>query len=52
MSDKDFINKYLKDYSSLVSPKEEIVTKIIELKNVLINTKKNNSKVLIFWKRR
>ena len=27
MSDKDFINKYLKDYSSLVSPKEEIVTK-------------------------
>ena len=48
MSDKDFINKYLKDYSSLVSPKEEIVTKIIELKNVLINTKKNNSKVLIF----
>ena len=32
MSDKDFINKYLKDYSSLVSPKEEIVTIIKNIK--------------------
>ena len=48
MKDKDFIKKYLNDLSSLIKPNESIVDKIIEVKNVLIQTKKNNSKVLIF----
>ena len=48
MSDTDYINQYLKDFSSLVSPTEEIVKKIIDTKNALIETKKNKSKVMIF----
>ena len=48
MSEKDFVNKYLKDFAFLIQPKEDIVSKIINVKNVLIETKKNNNKVLIF----
>ena len=48
MSDKDFVNKYLKDFSSLVSPNDEIIKKIILIKNHLLEVKKNNSKVMIF----
>tara|TARA_Y100000590_G_C15415388_1_gene899209 strand:+ start:213 stop:782 length:570 start_codon:yes stop_codon:yes gene_type:complete len=48
MSDKDYINEYLKDLSSLIKPNEDIVDKIINIKNILVQTKKNNKKVLIF----
>ncbi len=48
MSDKDFITKYLKDFSSLVSPNDEIIEKITLIKNILLEVKKNNSKVMIF----
>ena len=48
MSDKDFIKKYLDDFSALVKPDQEIVNKIVEIKNILNETKKNNSKTLIF----
>ena len=48
MSDKDFITSYLNDFSSLISPNDEITEKIINIKNILLETKKNNSKVMIF----
>lgn len=48
MSDKNFINTYLKDISSLLNPNEELVKKIIDVKNILIGMKKNNSKAMIF----
>ena len=48
MSDKDFAKKYLEDFSSLVKPNEEIVEKIINVKDILINAKKNNVKIMIF----
>lgn len=48
MSDKDFITSYLNDFSSLISPNDEITEKIIEIKKTLLEIKKNNSKVLIF----
>ena len=48
MSDKDFITKYLKDFSSLILPSEEITEKIIEIKKILLNVKINDSKVMIF----
>ena len=48
MSDKDFIKKYLDDFSALVKPDQEIVNKIVEIKNILNETKKNNAKTLIF----
>ena len=48
MPDKDFINSYLKDISSLLNPNSELVKKITDVKNILIETKKNNSKAMIF----
>ena len=48
MSDKDFINNYLKDILSLLNPNSELLKKIIDVKNILIEMKKNNSKAMIF----
>ena len=48
MSDKDFVKKYLEDFSVLVKGKNEIIDKIINVKDILINSKKNNAKILIF----
>ena len=48
MSDKDFVNKYLEDFSKLVKPNAEVVEKIIKVKNILMETKKNKGKVMIF----
>ena len=41
MSDKDFVKKYLEDFSSLAKPSEKIVEKIISVRDILINAKKN-----------
>ena len=48
MSDKDFINNYLKDILSLLNPNSEMIKKIIDVKNILMEMKKNNSKAMIF----
>ena len=48
MSDKDFVNNYLKDFSSLLKPNEDIVNKIINVKDILVSVKKNNRKIMIF----
>ena len=48
MSDDIFIKKYLDDFSELSKPNEEIIQKIIKTKNLLINAKKNNGKIMIF----
>ena len=48
MSDKDFVKKYLKDFSSLITPTDEIIEKISLIKKTLLDVKKNNSKVMIF----
>ena len=48
MSDNSFINKYLSDFSALVKPNKEIVKKIIEVKNIVKQVKKNKTKVMIF----
>ena len=48
MSDKDFITSYLKDFSSLILPNDEITEKIIQIKKILLDIKKDNSKVMIF----
>ena len=42
MSDKDFVNNYLKDFSSLISPNDEIIDMDVlkKLKLVPKNTKK------------
>ena len=48
MSDKEFVKKYLEDFSELVKPDEKTIEKINKIKNILIDTKKSNSKTLIF----
>ena len=48
MSDNIFVKKYLEDFSISAKPKEEIVEKIISVKNILVNAKKNNKKIMIF----
>ena len=48
MSDKDFIKKYLEDFSALVKPNDQIVEKIINARDILAQAKKNNAKIMIF----
>ena len=48
MSDKNFVKKYLEDFSVLVKGNNEIIDKIINVKDIFINSKKNNAKILIF----
>ena len=48
MSEKDFVQKYLEDFSNLVKPNKDISEKIIKVKNILIETNKKNKKIMIF----
>ena len=41
MPDKDFVKKYLEDFSVLIKGNSEIIDKIINVKDMLINSKKN-----------
>ena len=49
MSDKNFVNSYLKDFSSLLQPNDDVVDKIISVRDILVNTKKNNTMVKKRW---
>ena len=48
MSDKDFVTKYLKGFSSLIKSNNDIINKIIKVRDILIGIKKNNKKIMIF----
>ncbi len=48
MSDKDFVSKYLDDFSSLLKSNEDLVNKLVEVKEILLDVKKNKSKAMIF----
>ena len=41
MSDKDFVKKYLEDFSSLVKPNAEIIEKITSVRDILIKANEN-----------
>ena len=45
MSDKDFVNSYLKDFSNLIKPNEDIIGKIISTRDILVEAKNNNKKI-------
>ena len=47
MSDKDFIKEYLEDFSSLVKPNDEIIEKIINARDILVQAKKDSAKIII-----
>ena len=48
MDDKNFVKKYLEDFSALVKPNDQIVEKIISVRKILLQAKKNNAKIMIF----
>tara|TARA_Y100000590_G_scaffold337843_1_gene384926 strand:+ start:200 stop:622 length:423 start_codon:yes stop_codon:yes gene_type:complete len=48
MSEKNFIKKYLEDFSNILKPNDEIINKIIESKDLIIEAKKNKAKIMIF----
>ena len=48
MSEKNFVEKYLEDFSSLIRPNAEITEKIVKVKNILVENNKNNKKIMIF----
>ncbi len=48
MSDKNFVKEYLNDFSVLIKPDEQIIKKIIEVKDLLVQTKNNGKKIMIF----
>ena len=48
MTDHEFINSYLKDLSGLLKPSNELTKKLIHSRNLLLEVKNNNKKVLIF----
>ena len=48
MTDTTFLQNYLRDISLNIIPNKNILEKIIKIKNILLDTKKRNKKVLIF----
>ena len=48
MSDKKFIETYLNDFSSLILPNDELLKKIVDVKEILVKTSMNNGKITIF----
>ncbi len=48
MSDQQFIKSYLEDFSGLLKPNEELIEKLIRVRNSLLEVRKNDKKVLIF----
>ena len=48
MFEKDFINKYLVDFSTLIKPNDDIVTKIISVRDVMVSSQKSKNKIMIF----
>jgi len=48
MTDKDFVISYLNDFSSLLKSNNDLANKLVEVKKILLDVKKNKSKVMIF----
>ena len=48
MSDYQFINNYLEDFSKLLKSNDEIIESLIQIRDILLDAKKNRKKVLIF----
>ena len=46
--DKDFLNKYLLDFSELIRPNDLILDELVEIKKVLIDANANGNKGMIF----
>ena len=43
-----FLENYLTDFSNLIKPNQNIVNKLIKVRNIFLKTSKKNGKILIF----
>ena len=48
MSDQQFLKNYLADLSDLLKPNGEAIDKLIQVRDLLLEIKNNNKKILIF----
>jgi D-sedoheptulose 7-phosphate isomerase len=48
MSDKQFLKTYLEDLSDLIKPSDDIIKKLIQVRDLILEVKNNNNKTLIF----
>ena len=48
MSDHQFIKTYIKDFSNLLTPNDALIHQLIEVRDVILEAKNNNKKILIF----
>ena len=48
MSDYQFIKSYLEDFSGLLKPNKELIEKLIQVRNLLLDVRNNKKKILIF----
>ena len=46
--DLNFLQNYLSDFSDLIKPNANITRKLIQVRNILLNTSKKKKKILIF----
>ena len=46
--DSSFLQNYLIDFSNLIKPNKDIVRKLIQTRNIFLNTSKKRGKILIF----
>jgi len=46
--DNSFLQNYLNDFSSLIKPNKDIVSKLIQVRDIFLNTSKKKGKILIF----
>jgi D-sedoheptulose 7-phosphate isomerase len=48
MSDYQFIKSYLNDFSDLLKPNDELIEKLIQVRDLLLEVSQNKKKILIF----
>ena len=48
MSDKNFVKNYLEDFSLLIKSDETVIEKIVLVKDILLDAKNKNAKIMIF----
>ena len=47
-NDVKFLQNYLTDFSSLIKPDQDIISKLIQVRNIFLGTSKKKGKILIF----
>lgn len=48
MSDQQFLKSYLEDLSDLIKPSDDIIKKLIQVRNLILEVNNNNNKILVF----